>query len=98
MAVFSVSALGPPRYSIKGDVKRKDFSSELDRAKFAWHPAHPFTLSLSWLWGESCFALPVTDFRFLLSLVGEVCSERHGVVKGAPLGAALRTLDGSVTF
>jgi hypothetical protein len=31
---------------MKGDVKRKRFSSELDRAKFAWHPAPPFKLSL----------------------------------------------------
>ena len=34
-------------------------------------------------------------FHYLLSLlVGKCCSERPGAVKGAPIGAAQRTLDG----
>jgi hypothetical protein len=68
MGEFSVCRIWPPRYSMKGDVKSKGFSSELDgEIRLASSPTlHAFT---KFVMGRVMFASPVTGVRFLLSLV-----------------------------
>lgn len=95
----------PTRQFYKGDVKRNKFLIELDpseisrqqprptfrwfivsrgardhRQRVSWRQGHDRILRSRWLISELCFPL-----------YGKCCSERPGAVKGAPVGAALRT-------
>jgi hypothetical protein len=94
----SVAAVRSPRCSMKGDVKRKSFSSELDQAKFAWHPAPPSMRSQIRCEGSHvCVAggwFPIPAFPRMRSVIQngrEPSRARRSARHGEPLTAPGRS-------
>jgi hypothetical protein len=83
-----------PGSSIKGDVKRKSSPIELDPGEISLGIQSQRLRFASSLRLEPC--LPSSGWSPISAFprMRKWCSERLGAVKGTPVGAALRTLDG----